>query len=112
MRRYIRLYMGAALLAMLILVASRNTINVQLTAAAPPSSPPPPSAAPIADANDGFNALPTGLQGLSSSTLVHMGRIRYAPASHKGTAWTNPFSPLLNIAWGPERNTSSVPAGE
>src|SRR5437764_7519597 len=65
----------------------------------------------VKPANDGFDQLPPSMMGLSYSTLAHMGRV-HPPAPSAGqtrpdTSWRNPFSPLLTITWGPERNTSS-----
>lgn len=71
------------------------------------------NAAPTPTLNDGFDALPFGLKGISYSTLAHMGRVHYNPPwSPKDGTGTKPFSPLLNIVWGVEHNTSTVGAGE
>src|SRR5205807_1713683 len=97
--RYLLLALGFMFAASLLL--SNQQAGAQPPAAAPPSAP--ISAAPITTANDGFDALPIGLKGMSSSTLVNLGRIRYAPprtTPPNGSPWANPFSPLLNITWG------------
>ncbi len=59
--------------------------------------------------NDGFDALPVGLKGISYSTLANMGRVHpvLAPSSKGSSTWANPFRPLLTITWGPERSTGS-----
>ena len=64
----------------------------------------------VTPANDGFDQLPPSMMGLSYSTLAHIGRVhpQAGPGqTRQDTSWHNPFSPLLNITWGPERNTSS-----
>src|SRR5690348_8061811 len=54
--------------------------------------------------DDGFDNVPQGLQGLSYSTLAHMGRVHRPSLSMagagqggQGASWRNPFSPLLTI---------------
>ncbi|MFL5732824.1 MAG: sialidase family protein, partial [Chloroflexia bacterium] len=91
-------------------------------ASAPQWKSPPPQAAQVSKAqvvrqlDDGFDRLAPGQQGLSYSTLVHMGRVR-PPAANPAPSgpnpdWRNPLVPLLTMNWGPDANTSSVSAGE
>src|SRR5437868_1428663 len=72
-------------------------VDTRLPGSGTVAGQPPPVA-------DGLDKLPVGQQGLSYSTLVHMGRA-HPPASnanqHSDSSWHNPFSPLLNISWGP-----------
>ncbi len=108
--RYLLPMLGLVFAASLLLW--NQQANAQPPAAVPPGAA--TSAGPITTANDGFDRLPIGLKGLSSSTLVNMGRIRYAPANtapSDGGRWANPFSPLLNIVWGAPTPTSGS-AGE
>ncbi len=109
--RYLLTAMGLVFAASLLLW--NQQANAQPPAAAPTSAA--TSAGPTTTAaNDGFDRLPIGLKGLSSSTLVNMGRIRYAPANtapSDGGRWANPFSPLLTIVWGAPTPTSGS-AGE
>src|SRR4051812_28522284 len=49
--------------------------------------------------DDGFDALPAGLKGISYSTLSHMGKVHRAAAPVEGSDWLGPFHPLLDIVW-------------
>jgi hypothetical protein len=71
---------------------------------------PPSSGVP---GNDGFDALPTGLKGISYSTLTNLGLVHPAPPSKPAgdSGWKNPFSPLVNVVWGAAIATSGS-AGE
>jgi hypothetical protein len=63
--------------------------------------------------NDGFDALPNGLKGLSYSTLYHMGKVHpeFNPTNGAGTVGKM-FAPLLNITWGADMQTTTSGSAE
>src|SRR4051794_5911870 len=97
-------------------------VEASAPSAKPPAAQAPQAAQPSADQYlaDGFDRLTTGQQGLSYSTLAHMGRVHppgptlasNPSGNNSDPSWRNLFVPLLSITWGADHNTSVVGAGE
>src|SRR6476620_10763993 len=103
-------YWAVGLLALFALVGVVGVANAALPATNGTTLqglPAGPSAnAPAAD--DGFDALPADQKGVSYSTLVKMGKVhpvKVVPPAPDN--WVNPYSPALNITWGPEKLTGA-----
>src|SRR5262245_8215092 len=68
---------------------------------------PPVQAKPVVY-DDGFDALPWGLKGLSYSTLAMAGKVHPLTGQVQSFSWKSPFAPLLNITWGADNQTTTT----